>query len=351
MNDRTHFAGAAPALCSALLFGVTTPLAKSLLLSTHPLLVAGLLYAGSGLGLSLWIALQGRGRFSLGVPRSDWPWLIGAVATGGIVAPALLMYGLASTDAATATLLLNLEVVLTALISWFAFREATSPRVVAGFIAIFLGSVLLALPGRAVSPTSIGPLLAIMAACLFWALDNNLTRKISAGDARGIAAIKGLTAGATNTAFAVAFGARLPDWTHTASALGLGFLGYGVSLALFVYSLRNIGTARTGAYFATAPFIGSLLAVSLYGQSGGILFWAAAACMAVGVWLHLTEHHAHEHTHDPITHSHAHRHDEHHQHDHGSEWDGTEPHSHEHRHVPLRHSHPHFPDIHHRHAH
>ena len=351
MERQSLAVGALPALCSAFLFGVTTPLAKALLVSAHPLVTAGLLYLGSGLGLTLWILVQDHGRFSAGVPRSDWPWLTGTVMCGGVAAPALLMYGLAQADAATAALLLNLEVVFTALIAWIAFTEATSRRVVAGFVAIFVGSVLLVLPGQSLRPTPVGSLAAIAGACLFWAVDNNLTRRISAGDARGIAAIKGLAAGVGNTALALAMGAALPRATLTADALGLGFLGYGVSLVLFVYSLRNIGTARTSAYFATAPFIGSALAIALYGQGGGMAFWAAAAFMVLGVWLHLTEHHAHEHGHEALTHNHAHVHDEHHQHEHGATWDGSEPHSHEHRHEPLRHSHPHFPDIHHQHAH
>ena len=341
----------APALASAFLFGATTPLAKQLLANTSPLLVAGLLYLGSGLGLTLWVLIQDRGRAPSGIPRSQWPWLVSAVAAGGVAAPALLMYGLARADAATASLLLNLEVVLTAAIAWVFFREATSRQIVLGFAAILSGSVLLTWPGQAKGQIPAGPLLAIAGACLFWALDNNLTRRISAGDARVIAGIKGVGAGTTNTVLALWLGARLPVASHIMATLALGFFGYGVSLVLFVYSLRQLGTARTGAFFATAPFIGGAVALLLYGQHGGWEFWAAAMCMAIGVWLHLTARHVHEHTHEPIAHSHAHVHDEHHQHTHDSGWDGVEPHTHEHRHEPLRHSHPHFPDIHHRHAH
>ncbi|MDE2219535.1 MAG: EamA family transporter [Gammaproteobacteria bacterium] len=342
---------AGPALLSALLFGVTTPLAKPLLASTPPLLVAGLLYLGSGLGLSLWVLARERGTFTLGIARGDWPWLGGAIAAGGIAAPALLMYGLSRTDAATASLLLNLEVVLTAVLAWVAFREATSGRVVLGFSAILAGCLLLSYAGFVSTRNTIGSMLAIAGACLCWALDNNLTRRVSAGDARSLAAVKGLAAGATNTALGLGVGATLPDALHVAAALGLGFLGYGVSLALFVYSLRHLGTARTGAYFATAPFIGGAVAIAMYGQNGGWEFWAAFACMAIGVWLHLTEHHDHDHVHEATTHRHAHVHDEHHQHAHAPDWDGVEPHSHEHVHAPLRHSHPHFPDLHHRHSH
>src|SRR6266566_6802351 len=188
-------------------------------------------------------------------------------------------------------------------------------------------------------------------ACLCWGLDNNLTRRISAADSRVIAGIKGLVAGSTNTALALGLGATLPAPQYLAGTLVLGFLGYGVSLVLFIVALRHLGTARTGAYFATAPFIGTALAVLLYGQPVSVLFWSAALLMLVGVYLHVTEQHVHMHTHEPLRHTHAHVHDAHHQHEHPQGWDGAEPHTHEHQHEPLRHSHAHFPDIHHRHRH
>jgi drug/metabolite transporter (DMT)-like permease len=350
-NRRWALSGAGAALCSALLFGVTTPLAKQLLTGANPLLIAGLLYAGSGLGLTLLILIQDRARFSLGLARPDRPWLAAAVLSGGVLAPALLMFGLSHADAAAASLLLNLEAVFTAVMAWVFFREATSRRVVWGFALIFAGSLALVWPTSVAGNQSSMALAAIAAACAFWALDNNLTRRISAGDARAIAAAKGLVAGATNVGLAFALGATLPPMGKVWSSLVLGFIGYGMSLVLFIYSLRNLGTARTGAYFATAPFIGSAVAILLYGQPVGWPFWMAAACMAIGVWLHLTEDHEHEHVHEPLVHSHAHSHDAHHQHEHEVGWDSSEPHVHEHRHEPLLHRHPHFPDIHHQHLH
>jgi len=261
------------------------------------------------------------------------------------------MVGLTRADAATASLLLNLEAVFTAVLAWFVFREATSRRVILGFVAIFLGGLLLAWPGQVLSSGRSLGLLSVAAACLCWGLDNNLTRKISAADSRVIAGIKGLVAGTTNTALAVGLGAKFPTPPYLAGTLVLGFVGYGVSLVLFIVALRHLGTARTGAYFSTAPFIGTAIAVVLYGQPITASFWLAAALMGMGVWLHVTEHHEHVHVHEPLTHSHSHEHDEHHQHEHGEEWDGSEPHAHEHRHEPLRHHHPHFPDIHHQHRH
>jgi drug/metabolite transporter (DMT)-like permease len=343
--------GLAAALVSALLFGATTPIAKQLLEGASPLLVAGLLYLGSGIGVSVLRIVQDRGWSSTGLARSDWPWLAAATGAGGVIAPALLMAGLTRADAATASLLLNLEAVFTAVLAWVVFREATSRRVVLGFFAIFVGGLLLAWPAQLASPGRSLGLLSVAAACLCWGLDNNLTRKISAADSRVIAGIKGLVAGSANTALALAFGAKLPALPYLLGTLLLGFLGYGVSLVLFIVALRNLGTARTGAYFSTAPFIGTALAVVLYGQPITAVFWLAAFLMGLGVWLHVTEQHEHGHLHEPLTHTHAHVHDAHHQHEHGDEWDGTEPHAHEHHHEPLRHSHQHFPDIHHRHGH
>jgi drug/metabolite transporter (DMT)-like permease len=193
--------------------------------------------------------------------------------------------------------------------------------------------------------------LLIAVACLAWAIDNNLTRHISGGNATAIAAIKGCVAGAINLLLAAAIGAAWPGAGAALASAAVGLAGYGVSLVLFVLALRGLGAARTGAYFSTAPFFGVFVALAFFGESPPALFWAAAALMASGVWLHASEKHAHAHTHEPLEHSHAHRHDEHHQHSHGFEWDGKEPHAHAHRHEHLRHSHPHFPDLSHQHRH
>lgn len=344
---------AAPALAAALLFGASTPLAKLLLGQMPPLLLAGLLYLGSGLGLgALLLARRLHGGASgadLAVPRRELPWLLGAIAFGGVLGPALLMAGLAQTSGATASLLLNVEGVLTALIAWAVFKENTDRRIVLGMAAIVAGGVLLAWqPGGAtLSPGA----LWIVAACACWAIDNNLTRKVSAHDAMSMAGVKGLVAGVCNTALAVFTGAALPATPVLAGSLLIGFLGYGLSLTLFVLALRTLGTARTGAYFSVAPLFGVLISLALWPQWPPLLFWAAAALMAGGVALHLRERHEHEHRHEPLAHSHGHRHDEHHRHDHDFAWDGTEPHAHAHRHAALTHRHPHHPDIHHRHRH
>lgn len=341
----------AAALAAALLFGASTPIAKQLLRDVSPMLLAGLLYLGSGVGLSVARLLRDRGWRTPALARDEWLWLSLAIVFGGVLGPLLLMLGLARTAAAPASLLLNLEAVLTALMAWIAFREHTDRRVVLGMGLIAAGAAALASRGAA-DAHGFGwgaPLIAL--ACLCWALDNNLTRKVSASDAAFLAALKGLAAGIVNTGLALLLGERLPAAAGIGAAMTVGLLGYGVSLVLFVVALRGLGAARTGAYFSTAPFLGAAIAVLAFGERPSPLFWPAAALMGVGVWLHLQERHEHVHTHALLTHMHRHIHDEHHQHPHDFEWDGREAHTHEHAHAVLTHSHPHYPDIHHRHDH
>src|SRR5467141_4789316 len=337
------------ALISAALFGASTPLAKMLLGELPPLLLAGLLYLGSGLGLLAWIALRPAAQRAV-LARSEWPWLGAAIVTGGVIAPGLLMFGLVRTDGATASLLLNLEAALTAAIAWVAFKENVDRRGLIGMLAIVAGGVVLSWEQVPRAGGVAGPLL-IAGACLGWALDNNFTRRVSGGDAATIACLKGLIAGAVNLALALAQGALLPRAGAIAAAAIVGFFGYGISLVLFIVALRGLGTARTSAYFSVAPFFGAALALSVLGEQAGAPFWVAAILMALGVWLHVTERHEHRHFHGPLEHAHVHVHDEHHQHEHDIAWDGGEPHNHPHRHSRLVHSHPHYPDLHHRHQH
>ncbi|MCH7416323.1 DMT family transporter [Pseudomonas mosselii] len=339
------------ALVAAALFGASTPLAKLLGVNTPPILLAGLLYLGSGVGLTLVRLVRDRGWQRPGLPAGEWPWLLGAIFFGGVLAPVALMFGLTRTAGATASLMLNLESVLTAVLAWVVFKENADRRIVIGMVAIVLGGVVLSWPQETTTAHDwIGPL-AVAFACLCWAIDNNLTRKVSASDALFIAGSKGLAAGVVNGGLALAIGSQLPALGTLGSILLVGFLGYGVSLVLFVLALRGLGSARTGAYFSTAPFLGAAVAILMLGESVSVIFLLAAALMALGVWIHLMENHVHEHQHEPLDHSHRHTHDEHHQHEHDFEWDGTEPHSHPHVHAPIRHSHAHFPDVHHRHRH
>ena len=341
------------ALAAAALFGASTPLAKMLGTEVSPVMLAGLLYLGSGVGLLLVRCFRDRGWKRSGLSASEWPWLLGAIVFGGILGPVALMYGLTLTSGATASLMLNLEPVLTALLAWVVFKENADRRIVLGMLAIIAGGVVLSWPSAApaqVSLSWLGPL-AVAFACFCWAVDNNLTRKVSASDALYIAGAKGLFAGLVNCAIALALGARVPALGVLSPTLLIGFLGYGVSLVLFVLALRGLGAARTGAYFSTAPFLGAAIAIVVLGESVSLLFWLAAAFMLFGVWLHLTERHEHMHQHQPLQHTHRHTHDEHHQHEHAEDVPPGAAHSHGHVHSPVRHSHPHFPDIHHRHRH
>ena len=344
------------ALAAAALFGAATPLAKALLGSMSAFMVAGLFYLGSGVGLGIGIVARQISRSAAKpaarhrIQKSELPWLMGAILAGGVAGPALLMLGLSSTSAAASSLLLNLESVLTAVIAWVVFRENVDLQVFLGMVAIVAGGVLISWhPGRVAVP--VGALL-IVGACLCWAIDNNLTRKVSANDAMVIACLKGLIAGPVNLAIAFAAGGRLPAASIVGAAMLTGLAGYGVSLVLFVVALRHLGTARTGAYFSVAPLFGVALSLVLWPELPSVFFWVAAAFMALGVWLHVSERHEHEHTHDFLEHTHRHHHrDEHHQHEHDFLYTGDGSHTHPHVHLPITHSHAHFPDIHHRHQH
>lgn len=277
--------------------------------------------------------------------RSDLPWLTAAIVSGGIVGPLLLMFGLKATSAASGALLLNIEGLATMAIAWVVFHENVDRRLLMGAVAILAGAVLLTWQGGGVG-FDVGSAL-IASACVAWGIDNNLTRKLSASDPLVIAMVKCLVAGAVNTAIGASLGAGRLDFSHVVAAGIVGFFGIGVSLTLFVTALRHLGTARTGAYFSLAPFIGALIAVVMLHEPLTTKLLIAGALMGFGLWMHLTENHAHEH--EPLEHEHAHVHDEHHQHQHDGQV--TEPHSHRHRHERLVHSHRHFPDLHHRHSH
>jgi drug/metabolite transporter (DMT)-like permease len=339
------------ALASAVLFGASTPFAKLLLGSVDPWLMAGLLYVGAGLGLAIFHVLRG----ALHLPvveaplrRPDVPWLAAVILSGGVAGPLLLMLGLARANAAVASLLLNLEGLATMGIAWVVFRENFDRRLLLGAFAILAGAALLSWRGTASFEWS-GMLIA--GACLCWGIDNNLTRQLSSSDPVQIAMLKGLVAGAVNLTLALLNGAVLPSSGLIAAAGSLGFLGYGVSLVLFVLGLRHLGTARTGAYFSLAPFVGAALAVALLGEPLTVRLVVAGGLMGLDLWLHLAEQHEHEHLHDSMGHEHRHRHDAHHQHEHAPVDASGEPHTHWHQHVTLVHKHPHYPDLHHRHGH
>ncbi|HEX3847093.1 MAG TPA: EamA family transporter [Steroidobacteraceae bacterium] len=346
-NGMSRPAGMWAALGGAALFGLGTPLAKLLVARVSPLMLAALLYLGCGVGLLVYrrIRRAPAGRLAPG----DTPWWIAAIAFGGVLAPALLMWGLRGTSAFGASLLLNAETVFTVLIARLAFREHIGLRIAAGIAAIVAGAVIVGWRDAG-GLGGIWPSLAIAGACLAWAIDNNLTRRVALADASWLASMKGLAAGSVNLVLALAQGSSVPPWPTTAFAMAVGLVSYGASLTLFVQALRSLGTARTAAYFAVAPFIGAAAAAAL-GAPVSMPLVAAGALMAIGVWLHAAERHEHAHTHAPLEHDHTHVHDEHHGHLHDPPVPPGVRHSHRHRHEPMTHRHAHFPDAHHRHPH
>ena len=342
------------ALLAALLFGAGTPLAKVLLSQVSPVLLAALFYLGSGLGLALIksinYAFRNNTKAEAPLRKSDTGYLAGAFLSGGLCAPVLLMLGLASTPASSASLLLNLEAVFTALLAWIAFKENCDRRIVLGMLAIVSGSSVLAFSQTPDHTISTGSLL-IVAACFAWGLDNNLTRKVSLADPLQISMLKGTTAGAVNLILCLAAGIKLPSLSTVVLCTFLGFWSYGVSLVLYVLALRHIGSARSGAYFSVAPFIGATAGIIFLHEELTVKFAAATALMGLGLWLHLSENHAHEHLHQALVHEHSHVHDEHHSHEHTLSDPPGEPHSHVHRHESICHEHAHYPDAHHQHDH
>lgn len=274
------------ALAAAVLFGASTPAAKAIIAGVHPLMLAGLLYLGSGVGLTL-TKLIGR-QSGVRLARADLPWLLGTVLFGGVLGPALLMIGLTRTAGSTASLLLTLEGVFTALLAWIVFREPFNKRIGLGMASIFAGAVLLALNAPSGHAGLLGAL-AIGGACLCWAIDNNCTSKIAHVEAPTLAAIKGMVAGVVNVSLALVVGAALPTLGTVGVSALVGLLGYGVSLVLFVLALREVGAARAGAYFSTAPFIGAVAGLLVLREPWSVVLGVSGALMAFGVWLHLTE--------------------------------------------------------------
>jgi drug/metabolite transporter (DMT)-like permease len=346
------------ALCSAVLFGASTPCAKLFAQSMPPQLMAGILYLGFGVALALFSVLvkDGQSSFSFATTfarakKSDYLWLASTVIFGGVLAPLCLMIGLRSTEATIASLLLNLETVFTALIAWFVFKENFDRRIALGMIFIVFGGALLSFQNNLTGGLSAGALL-ILLSCLCWAIDNNSTGNISALNPVQIAAVKGLAAGSINLSIAIVNGVQLPSFAAIAAVSVIGLIGYGLSLVLFIQSMRLLGTARCSAYFSTAPFVGAAISIAFFREPLSLNLVVAALFMAVGVWMHLTEKHAHEHSHGEDEHEHFHSHnDGHHFHEHDEDVDLSRPHSHLHQHQAHTHSHPHFPDASHRHEH
>jgi len=339
------------AILSAALFGVSPVLCKMLIGEMSPAMLAGLLYLGSGIGLQLYLLLKGRNSFQeLGrISSQNRLKLLGAVLSGGIIAPLCLTYGIKYGTASEVTLLLNLETVSTTLIAWMVFKEYIGPRVWAGKLLILIAAVVIILQSEGELSLSIPGVLVVIA-CIFWGIDNNLTRDVEELPSTTLALFKGFGAGIFNIILALLFTTASATAFQTVGSLSIGALSFGLSLVLFVEALRRIGAARTTTFFAVGPFIGTLLSIIMLGEKPPAPFWFAAALMLGGIFLLYREKHGHLHTHESVSHQHGHMHDEHHLHPHAVV-DSKERHDHQHAHEPLTHIHGHWPDIHHRHGH
>ena len=343
-------AGVIFAVLAAIAFGATAPFAKIWLTGVSPLMASGLLYLSAGVFVGL-VGVGRRRQTESPLCGRDYGWLAGAVVSGGVLAPWLLLLGLAQTTATAASLLLNAELLLTVAIAAILFRDHVTPRVLVAALLVALGSAVLSFDRAQVS--AVAPhfgMVLVLAACLGWALDNNMIQRISSRDPLAITTWKGLCAGTVSLILAAVTGnARIPSATTLIAAFCIGAIGYGASIVCYTYAQRALAASRAAAWFGIAPFVGALLAIGmgerLTWQTGvaGLAMAGAAACL-------LAERHAHRHVHEPLRHDHRHVHDEHHQHAHVGD-EGPEPHSHEHRHDRLEHDHPHASDLHHLHAH
>jgi len=349
-----QFAG----LGAALLFGCSAPLVSTLTGSGSALSIAGLLYAGATLAL-LAVRLVRGTRAETPIRREDWPALGALTLLGGVVAPVALVLGLARLPAATSSLLLNLEAVFTLAIAVLLGREHLGRRGLVAALLTIVGAVVLSQGSLSGANALGGALIAL--ATLAWGIDNNLSQRLSLRDPIQIATAKAAGASLPMLALAQVLGHPFPPVTVTLALLGIGTLGYGISIWLDLLALRDLGAAREAVLFSTAPFVGALFSVVVLRDSLSTPL-LAAGLMATGVVLLLLEQHSHRHRHEGLHHAHRHRHDPrhgdpHHEHDHTpAELEGLPSdrpfwHAHEHRHRDLEHAHPHVSDAHHRHRH
>lgn len=378
------------ALISSLLFGISPVLTKFIVGDIQPVLLAGLLYLGSALILLIPCLLNYAASIAelRKTPRSHRIKLIGATISGGILAPIALVFGIQNASAFEVSLLLNLESVATTIIAWLIFKEHVGGAVWIGKLFLIIGGIIITVSpsvtminggvaNASASANISWASILVITACIFWGIDNNLTRDIDELSPNLLAMLKGLVAGVFNIflAFALSFSGLIAPLSEVkllpiAISLLIGVFSYGISLVFFVKALRHIGASRTSTYFATGPFIGMFAAVIFLGERPALIQWGASILMVLGLWILYRELHDHLHKHHEIVHSHEHSHgglggelngggpevDEHHQHQHeqGSEQEESTNeyvHAHPHRHSEMIHSHPHYPDIHHRHKH
>jgi drug/metabolite transporter (DMT)-like permease len=335
------------ALAAAVLFGVSTPLVQRFGSGVGAFATAALLYVGAALAGAL---LRKRVDNEARVLPGDFPRLLAMAAAGAVIGPVALAWGLQRTSATSASLMLTLEAVFTAVLAWRMYHETMDRRVWLAMSLLMVGGAMLVLNQSRDGSTGVWGLLAVLLATAAWGLDNTLSRPLAERDPGQVVLVKAVLGALATSMLAVGFGEPLPAMGAALGLFAVGAAGYGLSLRCYLLAQRAFGAARTGSVFAFAPFIGAALAVALGDQSTSGLMVAGSALMVAGVVLHLAESHGHEHGHNATEHEHAHRHDDGH-HDHGHDAMPTGAHSHRHRHEPLRHAHPHVPDAHHAHRH
>lgn len=327
---------------AAVLFGATTPIASRIAGRTSAPVLAGLLYLGAALA----VAPQARGtHLDRRAARPNLGPLVTAVVAGGLLGPLLFVAGLARTPAATASLLLNLELVATTILAASLFGEHLGRRVLTGTVVVTVAGASLAWSGA--PELRLGALL-VAAACGCWGLDNCVTAALDTIAPEQVTLAKGAVAGTTNLVLGLALGGSLPSGPDTLLALVVGGFGYGLSITLWVAGARDLGAARGQLVFSTAPFFGVLVAWVGLGDSIRGVEVVALVLAATGVLLVLRSGHDHPHEHGRLVHDHEHAHDGHHRH---HDDPVVARHSHQHVHEPLVHAHPHVPDLHHRHPH
>lgn len=339
------------AILSAILFGMSPVACKAIVGQMPSSLLAGLLYMGSGLGLTGVVLRQTIPVYDI-LRSLSWRQranLAGTIVSGGVAAPLFLAYGIRFGTASEVSLLLNFEAVATTLLAWMFFHEHIGYRVWVGKLFIIGASILVIFTGRDDVQLSI-PGLSVLAACILWGIDNNLTRELESIPASLLACIKGWSAGIFNVLLSLFLFKSQVTVLQVSGALVIGALSFGASLVFFIHALREIGSARTSTWFASGPFIGTILAVIVLGERPPEEYWIAALIMLSGMFFLYWEVHLHLHQHERLAHTHPHEHEEHHLHEHNNGKHGGK-HDHVHEHEPITHAHMHWPDIHHRHIH
>lgn len=335
------------ALLAAALFGLSTPFVQLWGMGLGAFTTAGLLYAGAAAAaLFMWRPAEREARLQ----RGDVGRLLAMAFFGAMVGPVALAWGLQHTSGTSASLMLTLEAVFTALLAWRLYGESIDRRVLWAMLLLLAGGVLLALDQGLQGDAQFLGLLAVLVATIAWGVDNSLSRGVADRDPGQVVLAKAALGTLATFGLAILRSEPVPAWQNVLALLAVGASGYGLSLRLYLLAQRHFGAARTGSVFAFAPFIGAAGAYALGERGGDFFLWVGGALMLTGVILHLAESHEHEHTHEEMEHEHAHTHDDgHHDHRHPEMPGGL--HSHRHKHSALVHRHPHVPDSHHLHRH